>query len=427
MEEQIERNNEPNNNLIYVNRNTLRLKLFKILNYINGSLINSPPDRAKLKYFFDYLPFYSRYRDEDDNEKNIFSEIIQGGNNLFLYCCIHKLSPVCEFIVTNFGNLFNIGEKNHKYQTALIICIKNNMFDVAREILDHSEGDDEDDDIANLGQIDKDGKTAMDYMLQKVKVNEDGKPLPLNENKEIVDNIEIIVDLLYFYLNETNNNTLMDRNIYLNSENDSLHNYIDLICQDLDFWKPLLEGYFDGDTRIQFNEKSCFNVKEAEINMKPIIPQNRNIRSNRLPPNLPIAIPTHSNPIIRQTRNPNQPLQIQQYQLNPKNTQIPAPLPEYDVNNPGTIITYPAPSISSTPPTPTTQDNKKRKRQNQEDDDEPSSNTSTNNKKSNIGGYKRKKTNKKRFQNRKSKKLTNIKRNNKNKKSISKRNKKPHK
>lgn len=411
---------ENNNNLIYVNRSTLRKKLFKLLNYINSKLLNVPIEQRDLQYFLDYFPFYTRYRDINDHDKNILSEIIQQGNNLFLYCCIHKLTPVCEFILENYTNLFNIGEKNHNYQTALIICIKNNMFDVAISIFE----DDDDYDSANLGQIDKYGKTAMDYMLEKVKVDEFGKPLPESENKEIVDNIEIIVDLIYFYLNETNNNVLMDRNISLNQDNDMLQNYIDLICQDLDFWKPLLKGYFDGDTRIQFNNKFCFNVKQAEIDTNPIIPQLRPIRSNRLGPNLPVATSNISD-LPRQPRNPNQPLQIQQYQLIPKNEQIPEPLPEYDINNPGRIITYPRPPTPPplTPPSPTpSQDNKKRARDNHLDEDESSSKTPANNNEPDIGGNKRNKTNKKR----KSKKLKNIQKS-KHKKYISKRNKKANK
>lgn len=411
--EQVVENND--NHLIFVTRNTLRKKLSKILNYINSKLLNGPIEQHDLQYFFDYFPFYTKYRDIDDHNKNILSEIINGGNNLLLYCCIHKLDTVCKFIIEKYANLFDIGEKNHNYQTALIISIKNDMFDVAISIFE----EDDDYDSANLGQIDKYGKTAMDYMLEKVKVDEHG--IPLKENKEIVDNIEIIVDLIYFYLNETNNNVLMDRNIYLNQDNDMLHNYIDLFCDDLDFWKPLLKGYFDGDTRIQFNEKFCFNVKQAEIDTNPIIPQLRPIRSNRLGPNLPVATSNISD-LPRQPRNPNQPLQIQQYQLIPKNEQIPEPLPEYDINNPGRIITYPRPPTPPplTPPSPTpSQDNKKRARDNHLDEDEPSSKTPANNNEPDIGGNKRNKTNKKR-------KPKNIQKS-KHKKYISKRNKKANK
>ena len=425
MEEQIERNNEPNNNLIYVNRNVLRLKLFKILNYINGNLINSTVDTSKLKYLFDYLPFYSRYRDEDDHEKNIFSEIILGGNNLLLFCCINKLDTICQVLIEDYGTLFDIGETNHNHETALIISIKNNMFDVVRTILDYSGNDDYYD--ANLGQVDKFGKTAMDYMLQKVKVDEFSKPLI--ENKEIVDNIEIIVDLLYFYLNETNNNTLMDRNVYLNSENDSLQNYIDLICHDLEFWKPLLEGYFKNDTRIKFTEDFCFNVPQAEVNTNQVIQNTRPFRSNRFEPNLPVATSTAFNPLIRQPRSSNQPLQIQQYKLIPKNTEIPPPLPEYDVNNPGTIITYPTPYNNTNSPdqsSPSSPDNKKRprdKKDEAEDEDEENEYPS----KKNIvprskdfepefGGYKKsKKSNKKKSK--KSNKKSNKKSKKSNKKS----------
>ena len=59
---------------------------------------------------------------------NIFNTaIVNGGNNLLLLCSIYKLDEISIEIITNYGNLFNLGEVNHRGETALIINIKNKI------------------------------------------------------------------------------------------------------------------------------------------------------------------------------------------------------------------------------------------------------------------------------------------------------------
>jgi len=183
---------------------------------------------------------YSNYvNDHEYYNENIFNVPIENGNNMLMLLCINEIDQdLCIHIIKYYGKFFELGEINEQKQTALIISIKNNMFDVAAALLDYKY-DPVVYDYPNMGQLDEFGNTAMDYMLAKIKYDEDGKIKTIkNENNDIIiENIDIIAELLRFHLNE----------LYDEPHNKVSQFYINLFCKYRDFWRPLLEEDFKND------------------------------------------------------------------------------------------------------------------------------------------------------------------------------------
>jgi hypothetical protein len=224
--------------------------------------------------------------------------------------------------------------------------------------------------------------------------------------------------------------------------------YINKICQDLAFYKPLLEPYFINSPYIKFTKQFCKPPVETSANLfQEAVPITRDLRNNN---NLTSVAQPYI-PILHLPDNFDEnDSDDERITLNPKNMSLPPPLAEYNPLIPGQIITYPPP-FRTPLPSPLHTSSKKRPLEEEEEEDEDEDEERKNKKNKvnqsssfspELGGNKHKNynkklsikksqkrniTNKKRFQNRKSKKLTNIKRNNKNKKSISKRNNKTHK
>lgn len=230
------------------------------------------------------------YLQYDDETYNIFNFNMPENNNnnlLMFFCSVNFNSTICNHIINEYGYLFDLGFVNDVGETALIICIKNQMFDVALNIVNYRH-DPEVYDYPNMGMEDIRGQNALDYMLSYIVYEDDSTINPKN-NKMIIDNIDIISELLFFHLDK----------LYHDPANKLSQYYIDFFCKTRDFWRPLLEDDFEENVYIDFqkttkkhNNKVCDDIKNFEA--KPLY--NDGIASaieerhyRELPEELPVA------------------------------------------------------------------------------------------------------------------------------------------
>jgi len=371
---------------------------------------------------------FSVYRDPDNN--SIFNLATQDGNNILLECCIYQIKSLCLEIVKNYGNIFDLGHYNNQGVTALIYSIKNNWFFYAAFLIDYCrERPFKTINELNIEKTDNQRKNALDYLFEKEKVIQSHitkyKLKPDGEMKRMF----LLVELLGYYL-------------YKFPHDSVTKEYINKICQDLAFYKPLLEPYFINRPYIKFTKQFCKPPVETTANhFQEAIPITRDLRNNN---NLTSVAQPYI-PILHLPDNFDEnDSDDERIILNPKNMTLPTPLAEYDPLNPGQIITYPRPFRTPLP-------SPSKKRPLEEDDDEKEDDVKNKKNKVNqsssfypeLGGNKHKNynkklstkksqkrniTNKKRFQNRKSKsKKHKIIPHNKKKKSIRKRNNKTNK
>ena len=265
------------NLLMYVNdRSELATPIREIMRKITKYIYNKDKTTPKYEKKMNELKLYIettsklRYRnyinDSQYNEENIFNIPITNGCNMLMMCCIYKIDEdFCMYIIKKYGELFELGEINEQDETALIISIKNDMFDVAAALLDYRY-DPFEYDYPNAGQLDNHDKTAMDYMLAKVNYDEDGNIDRVN-NDIIVENIDIISELLRFHLNE----------LYEEPHNNLSQSYINLFCENREFWGPLLEEDFENDKRIDFKPTNNEHTNKVCDNILKAIPDNMEV------------------------------------------------------------------------------------------------------------------------------------------------------
>jgi len=180
------------------------------------------------------------------------------------------MDHVASNLIDDYGNLFDLGHANHNGETALIICIKKKMFDLALNLINHREYPPENDhepleyDYTNMGQQDIRGQNALDCMLSYI-VYEDDNTIKPSNNKLITDNIDIISELLFFHLDKLHDDPGNELSQY----------YIDFFCKTRDFWRPLLADDFEENEYIDFKKttknhknKVCDDIKNFEA--KPL-------------------------------------------------------------------------------------------------------------------------------------------------------------
>ena len=304
-----------------------------------------------IKLFVEYSKLYTIIPNDDDDydEDTIFTVTNRNGNNLLLYCCISELRLLCNHIIEKYSHLFNIGKTNDKFETALIISIKKNMFDVANNLLAKPG--------ANLGQEDGYRNTALALMLEKPEYDAKENTLTLHLNRINTNNyIEIILKLLQFYADKVNSErSQIDHrghtlgHIIVTNNYKTLQNYIDLICADIDFWEPLLSdaSIVLNGSELKFTRNLCKSPTEAEISFSPYVSTDyRDIRPTiNFNQRFPIASTTLSTINVREI-NPNRHVFPPSYEQVPK-PPFPPQQPEYyDLENPPdprTIIRYPPP------------------------------------------------------------------------------------
>ena len=307
--------------LIIVKRDKLVLLFQNTIKYINDYLVN--PNYSKyvknmdtIKSQFITNTRFTSINEHTDEQENILTLTQNDGNNLLLFCCKKNIPNLCNYIIDKYGDRFDIGAINDAKETALIISIRNNMFDVASNLISCSYADDYTE--PNIGQIDNNNKNALDYMLEKVKVDENNK-IQISQNSIIVDNKVLIADLFKFYLR-----SLKYTRIRLGSitqygsiyEYGIVENYIEIFCKDLDFWKPLLEKELEHFTNIiNFNKKFCKEKKIAEANIN-----TGNFftgRKRKMNSQLPNATMIFNEPIHANRRNDYDIYQNQPYEIIP--------------------------------------------------------------------------------------------------------------
>jgi hypothetical protein len=256
-------------------REKLVLIFQKILKYINNYLVNPNDSKYEksIDTFIKQIHIFAspiNINEHTGEEENIFTltNDDSDGNNLLSYCCKKNIPRLCNYIIDYYGDTFDIGAINHAKETALIISIQNNMFDVANNLISCSYADDYTE--PNIGQIDNNNKNALDYMLEKVKVDENDK-IREDENAIIIDNKDLVADLFKFYLD-----SLKYREIRIGSiteygtihEDGIVENYIEIFCKDFDFWKKVFEDnlLLSGKHKniVKFNKKFCKEKKTAE-------------------------------------------------------------------------------------------------------------------------------------------------------------------
>ena len=287
-----------NNVLIYVNnRDELVGPIQKIRRKITKYLHNK--DKTTTEYIrkmdeikllilnSSRLRYHNYINDDEYYNENIFNVPIIDGNNMLMLLCINEIDQdLCIHIIKYYGELFELGEINDQEETALIISIKNNMFDVAAALLDYRY-DPVVYDYPNMGQLDKFEKTALDYMLAKINFDDEGNIK--NENNDIIiENIDIISELLRFHLNE----------LYDEPDNKLSQYYINLFCEYRDFWRPLLEEDFEND-----------DDDDDDVNKFIDFKQTDNEHINKVCDDILKAIPSYTKADVISTI-PNEPIPI---------------------------------------------------------------------------------------------------------------------
>jgi hypothetical protein len=365
-----------------VNTSSMAIKIY--FNQIIHHIRNYDNTRNKLFQINKEFRDFSVYRDPDNN--SIFNLATDEGNNILLECCIYQIKPLCLQVVKIYGVFFNLGHSNNLGETALIISIKYDWFYFAAFLIGYCvENPFKTINELNIEDIDVQGKTALDYLFEKDKRIQGQKTVFQLEANGQYKQMLLLVELLGYYLDKFPNSTMTIK-------------YIDQICLDLPFYKPILEPYFNEYSEIKFTKQFCKSPVEANFSFGlEGIPLTRDLRSG-LNSKVEAQI---LNPIIALPDNShnwdeNDP-DDERISLNPKNMSFPTPLPEYNPNEPGQIITYPRPS--SFIPSPRQKKRALEEDEEDEEDEKPKSKKNKVNESSSFnpefGGKKRKKSNKK--------------------------------
>jgi len=206
------------------------------------------------------------------NEKgeNIFQIRNQELNNIFMSCCKYELKNAALIIITHYYPhfKFDLGSINIRKRTALMICIENNMFEVALKLLEYPDSLPE----LNNNKVDE-NFTAIQFIANK-------------NLSSLQSGIPILVKIITYYLD-------------YNPASQLLHKIIDNICDNQEL-KNILQGLY-GD-EIDFNN-ICLPIQEAQATRSimegnPDIINTRSVTSSRIvatPFTHPQAIPINPN------------------------------------------------------------------------------------------------------------------------------------
>jgi len=170
----------------------------------------------------------------DDDGANIFTMKIMesNNNNLLAICIINYLATATDIIISGYNKLFDLGYTNELGETALILAIKKNSFVNAYNLVTEFLYE------CNPGQLtNAEHLSALDFMLQK-------------EESIIAENIEIVIYLLDYYIENDPYSIVFHRNI-------------DIICRNLEFYKPLIQPRFDTE-ELNLNEDFCKGIKNTK-------------------------------------------------------------------------------------------------------------------------------------------------------------------
>uniref|UniRef100_A0A6C0JKZ7 Ankyrin repeat protein n=1 Tax=viral metagenome TaxID=1070528 RepID=A0A6C0JKZ7_9ZZZZ len=180
-------------------------------------------------------------------------------NNILMSCCMFGLQNAALFIIRNYKDSVELGSINRQGQTALMICINNNMYLVALELLNSQDSVPE---LANENIV-----SSFDLILRKPINNEDIKT--------------VLVKLIEYYLQYS-------------PTNKNFHKNINIICSNKHLVE-LLQSRFNKDV-LDF-DKICSPIQQAYVSdyvNNTITPYNmRNAQNitNATPYNMQIAEP----------------------------------------------------------------------------------------------------------------------------------------
>ena len=149
-----------------------------------------------------------------------------GRNNILMSCCRFGLQNAALFIIQTYNNLVELSSINREGQTALMICINNNMFQVALELLKHTDSVPE---LAN-----EDMNSSFDLILTKTINN---------------DTIPILVKLIEYYLQ-------------IGPTNKNFHKNIGTICSNQHIVQILQPNF---DKNVLDFAKICAPIQQADI------------------------------------------------------------------------------------------------------------------------------------------------------------------
>jgi hypothetical protein len=206
------------------------------------------------------IKYYAKFINQDGFSIFEIDNNINGNNNLMnnilMSCCMFALQNAALFIIQNYNDSVELGSINRQWDTALMICINNNMYRVALELLKYKDSVPE---LAN-----QDMKSSFDLILTKTINN---------------DTIPILVKLIEYYLQ-------------FSPTNKNFHKNMDIICSNQHIVE-LLQPRFNKDV-LDF-AKICGQKAEAEVSdyvNNTVTPYNmRNAKNieNAPPYNMQIA------------------------------------------------------------------------------------------------------------------------------------------
>jgi hypothetical protein len=179
-------------------------------------------------------------------------------NDILMSCCMFGLQNAALLIIRNYNDSVELGSINREGQTALMICINNNMHKVALELLNFRDSVPE---LAN-----EDMKSSFDLILTKTINN---------------DTIPILVKLIEYYLQ-------------FSPTNKNFHKNINIICNNKHIVEKLQPKI---DKNVLDFDKICSPIKPAETSnyvnneITPYNTRNNKNTLNATPYSMQIAEP----------------------------------------------------------------------------------------------------------------------------------------
>ena len=232
------------------------LELFKLI---------SQPGRDEIA-IITRIKYYAKFTNQDGF--TIFEIHDNMRNDILMLCCKFALQRAALLILKNYRGLLDLRTINLQGQSALMICLNNNMYQIALEILDYPNSPDSMPELTN----ERMKYTSLDLVLNK--------PIDNDYIKSILVNI-----ILYF--------------LQYAPANTNFHKNINTICSNKHL-AQLLQPYFNKDT-LDF-DKMCLPIVPAETsifsNSTSNVYNTRNVKKEKLklkatPYDIPIAEPAN--------------------------------------------------------------------------------------------------------------------------------------
>jgi len=180
-----------------------------------------------IQYIYNYADI------RDDNRKlSIFKITNVKRNNVLMECCEKKLLYAAAILIKKYNSEFNLSLINFEEKTALMICIDNNIYNVALLLLNYPES------LAHsFTECVCVRKTALDSIIKKSCRN--------------MEEITILVKILDYYIINDSNSEIFHRNI-------------NLICKNKELL-PFLQPYFKKSV-LDF-DKICIAPVKTEVSL----------------------------------------------------------------------------------------------------------------------------------------------------------------